>query len=103
MKRLWIRVRPEHVEAVQEATLQPGALARLRKQALAEVKAEISSGLGAQLKNVSGQAVPPSVLAAIEGDVAARAAFGPWLAEPVHAVADGGGDDAVATEEGGER
>lgn len=97
LKRLWIWVRPEDVAAVQEATLQPGALARLRKQALAQVKAEISTELEAQLRRTPGKEVPPLVLAALEGNAEAMAAFSRWLAELVHAVAEGGDGDASAT------
>ena len=97
MKRLWIWVRPEDVEAVQEATLQPGALARLRKEALAKVEAEVSAELRAQLKRTPGKEVPPLVLAALEGNVEAMVAFSRWLAELVHAVAEGGDGDASAT------
>ena len=101
LKRVWIWVRPEDVEAVQEATLQPGALARLRNQALAKVEAEISAELEAQLKRTPGKEVPPLVLAALEGNVEAMAAFSRWLAVLVHAVAEGGDGDGAATEKEG--
>ena len=97
LKRLWIWARPEDVAALQEATLQPGALARLRDQALAKVKAEVSAELEAQLKRTPGKEVPAPVLAALEGNAEAMAAFSRWLAELVHAVAEGGDAEAAAT------
>ena len=97
LKRLWIWVRPEDVEAVQEATLQPGALARLRNQALEKVKADVSAELEAQLKRTPGKEVPPPVLAALEGNVEAMAAFSRWLAGLVQAVAEGGDGDVAPT------
>ena len=101
LKRLWIWVRPEDVEAVQEATLQPRALARLRKEALAKVEAEVSAELEVQLKRTPGKEVPAPVLAALEGNVEAMAAFSRWLAELVHAVAESGDGETSATEEEG--
>ena len=99
LKRLWIWVRPEDVEAVQEATLQPAALARLRKRALKKVKAEVSAELETQLKRTPRKEVPPLVLAALKDDVEAMAAFSRWLAGLVHAVAEGGDGDASPIEQ----
>ena len=53
LKRLQLWARPEDVPALQEASRQPEALARLRKEAKAKVAAEIAKATGQDMARVA--------------------------------------------------
>ena len=57
LKRIRLWVRPEDVAALQEAARSPHGLARLRKQALKEIKAELRDEVGERLKRETEKAM----------------------------------------------
>ena len=53
MKRIQLWARPEDVEALREASRQPDALARLRREVRAEQEAEIAEATGRNMGKVA--------------------------------------------------
>lgn len=66
LKRIQLWARPEDVEALREASRQPDALARLRKEVRAEVTAEIAEETGRDMERVA------AFCSAVERFLAAR-------------------------------
>lgn len=101
LKRITVWVPVEDVEELKLALGEPGAFFRLREEAKAELKAEMSERMDKWMGGSPESAQPPRVRAALAAAAEAKAVFDTRLGDLMQALEEAAADDGGATEEEG--